>query len=237
MKSIVHKADSRGLADHGWLVSRHTFSFADYYNPERTRFGMLIVLNDDVVQPGMGFGTHPHDNMEIISIPLTGELAHKDSTGKKEIIKSGDVQIMSAGTGLLHSEFNNSNTSLVNFLQIWIFPKEKNITPRYDQITVEPDKMKNQLLNIISPEKKNGTLWINQDAYISLGNLSNGNQLNYDIKHNGNGLYIFVIAGSVEINGILLDKRDAAGLEEIESANIISNKDSKILLIEVPMKL
>src|SRR5512144_1799377 len=169
MKTIIHKADSRGLASHGWLESRHTFSFANDYNPDRVRFGLLRVLNDDIVQPGMGFGTHPHDNMEIISIPLYGELAHKDSMGKKEVIKVNDVQLMSAGTGITHSEFNNSEKDIVNFLQIWIFPKLKDISPRYDQLTINPAEKRNKMLTVISPEKNNGTLWINQDAYLSVG--------------------------------------------------------------------
>ena len=236
MKSIIHKSQSRGLADHGWLKSRHTFSFADYYDPERVRFGLLRVLNDDIVQPGMGFGTHPHDNMEIISIPLKGELAHQDSMGKKEVIKVNDIQIMSAGSGLLHSEFNNSNEDIVNFLQIWIFPKVKNIKPRYDQLTFEPAMLKNKLLTVISPEKNNGTLWINQDAYLSLGNLDKGTRVLYDIQHKGNGVYVFIIDGAVDAEGIFLEERDAAGIEEAESITIAAGQDSKVLLIEVPIR-
>ncbi|HEY3250737.1 MAG TPA: pirin family protein [Ignavibacteria bacterium] len=237
MKTILHKADSRGFADHGWLKSNHTFSFANYYDPDRVRFGLLRVLNDDTVEPGMGFGTHPHDNMEIVSIPISGELAHKDSTGKKEVIKTNDVQIMSAGSGLSHSEFNNSKTDKVNFLQIWVFPKVKDIEPRHDQKTFSPQERKNKLLTVISPEKNNGTLWINQDAYFSLGNLDEGTVIRHDIKKKNNGFYMFVIDGSIEINGIKLDKRDAVGLEEIESAEIKALKDSEVLLIEVPMHI
>jgi len=237
MKSIIHKSDSRGLAEQGWLTSRHTFSFADYYNPDRNRFGLLRVLNDDIVQPGMGFGTHPHDNMEIISIPLEGELAHKDTTGKKEVIRVNDVQIMSAGSGLAHSEFNNSKTDLVNFLQIWIFPKLKDITPRYEQKTFSLEERKNTFLTVVSPEKNSGALWINQDAYLSLGDLSAGTELKYDIKHKGNGVYIFVIDGAIVAEGINLTKRDAVGFEEISNALLKSIEDSKVLLIEVPMKI
>lgn len=237
MKTTIHKSETRGLADHGWLLSRHTFSFADYYNPERVRFGLLRVLNDDIVQPGMGFGTHPHDNMEIISIPLAGELAHKDSTGKKEVIRVNDVQIMSAGTGLYHSEFNNSSNDIVNFLQIWIFPKLKDITPRYDQKTFKPEDYKDKLTTVVSPVKNPDTLWINQDAFLSIGNLSAGTIVEYSIQHNGNGLYVFVIQGSVETEGIRLGKRDAAGLEEMGMINIKAIEDSMVLLIEVPMKI
>ncbi len=237
MKSVIHKSDSRGLAEHGWLTSRHTFSFADYYNPDRNRFGLLRVLNDDIVQPGMGFGTHPHDNMEIISIPLKGEQAHKDTTGKKEVIRVNDVQIMSAGSGLAHSEFNNSKTDLVNFLQIWIFPKLKDIKPRYEQKMFKPEDKMDKLLTVVSPEKNSDTLLINQDAYLSLGDLKANVNLNYDLKLKGNGLYIFVLEGIIDAEGIRLGKRDAAGLEEIENIRIKAIEDSSILLIEVPMKI
>src|SRR5258706_3052101 len=183
MKTIIHRSDSRGIAEHGWLKSRHTFSFAGYHDPERMRFGLLRVLNDDIVQGGEGFGEHPHDNMEIVSIPLKGELAHKDSTGTKEVIKTGDVQIMSAGFGLTHSEFNDSDSDPVNFLQIWVFPKEKNVEPRYAQRTFNNKERLNRIQTVISPEKDNGTLWINQDAYFSLGNIENGKNIDYKIQH------------------------------------------------------
>jgi redox-sensitive bicupin YhaK (pirin superfamily) len=236
MRSVIHKADSRGLADHGWLNSRHSFSFASYHNPERVRFGLLRVLNDDIVQPGEGFGTHPHDNMEIISIPLKGALAHKDSTGNEHIINTGDVQIMSAGSGLYHSEYNASKKELVNFLQIWVFPKLQDIEPRYDQKTFSaPDKV-NNFLTVVSPERSGDTLWINQDAYFSLGTIEAGKSVRYDIKNSGNGLYIFVIDGSINAEGILLGRRDAAGLEDITSVNFTADKNSEVLLIDVPMK-
>ncbi len=235
MKTTIYKSDSRGLADHGWLLSRHTFSFAGYHNPERMRFGLLRVLNDDIVQAGTGFGAHPHDNMEIVSIPLKGALAHKDSTGTKEAIKTGDVQIMSAGSGITHSEFNNSETEPVNFLQIWVFPKSRDITPRYEQKTFNKEGRKNRIQTVVSPEKDNGALWINQDAYFSLSSPDKGKALEYNIKHKGNGLYAFVLEGSVEIAGVKLDKRDALGIEDIDKAEIKAAENSEILLIEVPM--
>lgn len=235
MEKTIYKSESRGHADHGWLNANHSFSFANYYNPERIRFGLLRVLNDDIVQPGMGFGTHPHDNMEIVTIPLKGELAHKDSTGNKEVIKPNEVQIMSAGSGLTHSEFNNSQTDLVNLLQIWIFPKEKNITPRYEQKLFNPDERKNKFQTVVSPGKNNGALWINQDAYLSLGNLEKGKNVKYNINHKGNGLYVFVIEGEIEIESEKLSRRDAIGLEKIASIDINAIENSEVLLIEVPM--
>jgi len=236
MKKTIHKADSRCFADHGWLKRYHTFSFGDYYNPERTRFGLLRVLNDDIVEGGMGFGTHPHDNMEIITIPLKGELAHKDSTGTKEVIKANEVQIMSAGSGLTHSEFNNSPTKIVNLLQIWIFPKEKNITPRYDQKVFDPADKKNKLLTVVSPEKINGALWINQDAYFSIGNLEESKVLSYEVKHKGNGIYLFVIDGSVEVSNEKLSVRDAIGIEDTNKIDMTALKNSEVLVIDLPMK-
>lgn len=237
MKTTIHKSNSRGLANHGWLLSRHTFSFAGYYNPERIRFGLLRVLNDDIVQPGQGFGTHPHDNMEIVSIPLKGELAHRDSEGHEKVIYTNDVQIMSAGSGLTHSEYNHSENDEVNFLQIWVFPKERDIKPRYEQKTFEPEKRINNIKTVVSPDKTDGALWINQDAYFSLAKPDGGKELEYKIKHKGNGLYVFVIEGNIEIAGETLGKRDAIGLEETESVNIKALSDSDLLLIEVPMSV
>jgi redox-sensitive bicupin YhaK (pirin superfamily) len=236
MKTTIHKADTRGLAEHGWLTSRHTFSFAGYHNPERNSFGLLRVLNDDIVLPGEGFGTHPHDNMEIVSIPLLGELAHKDSTGNKEVIKTGDVQIMSAGSGLTHSEFNNSRTDIVNFLQIWVFPKERDIKPRYDQKTIDKSELKNSILTVISPVKSSDTLWINQDAYFSLANLDTGIKKNYEMKNKTNGIYVFNINGEIEIAGETLGKRDAIGIEDLDNIEITAKQNSELLLIEVPMQ-
>ena len=235
MNKIIHKADSRGYADHGWLQSFHSFSFANYHNPEKVRFGLLRVLNDDIVAPGMGFGTHPHDNMEIVTIPLKGELAHQDSTGNKEVIKAGEIQIMSAGSGLTHSEFNNSKKEFVNLFQIWVFPKEKNITPRYDQKIFDPEERKNKFQIVVSPDEKDGALWINQDAYFTLGNFDEGNSVKYEIKKKGNGVYIMITEGSAEIDGEVLSRRDAIGLSDLSSVEIKLLAKSDLLLIEVPM--
>lgn len=231
--NVFHSADSRGLANHGWLISRHTFSFASYYNPDRTNFGALRVLNDDIVKPGQGFGTHPHDNMEIISIPLSGSLAHKDSTGRAQEIKTGEVQIMSAGTGLYHSEYNYSKTDEVNFLQIWVLPKEKNIAPRYDQKDFTEQFKNNQLVTVVSPNDTNA-LWINQDAIFSLGQLNAKTKLTYKQQFKGNGVYIFSIDGSMKVNGQQLQKRDAFGTFESNPLSIEILEDSHLLLIEVP---
>lgn len=235
MKKTIHKADSRGYADHDWLQSFHSFSFANYHNPEKVRFGLLRVLNDDTVAPGMGFGTHPHDNMEIVTIPLKGELAHQDSTGNKEVIKAGEVQIMSAGSGLTHSEFNNSKKEFVNLFQIWVFPKEKNITPRYDQKIFDPEERKNKFQIVVSPDEKDGALWINQDAFFTLGNFDEGNTVKYEIRKNGNGVYIMITEGSAEIDGEVLSRRDAIGLSDLSSVEIKLLAKSELLLIEVPM--
>jgi redox-sensitive bicupin YhaK (pirin superfamily) len=235
MKTTIHRADTRGYADHGWLKSRHTFSFAGYHNPERMRFGLLRVLNDDIVEPGGGFGTHPHDNMEIVSIPLSGSLAHKDSEGNEHVINTGDVQIMSAGSGLYHSEYNASAKNTVNFLQIWVYPKVRNIKPRYDQKTFDSADRKNKIQTVVSPQNNDGTLWINQDAYFSLADIEKAVKLNYEIMHKGNGLYIFVISGAIEISGEILNKRDAIGIEESNSIELKAVENSEILLIEVPL--
>ena len=234
MQKTIHRADSRGHADHGWLNAHHSFSFANYYNPERIRFGTLRVLNDDIVQPGEGFGTHPHDNMEIVTIPLRGELAHKDSTGNKEVIRPNEVQIMSAGSGLTHSEFNNSKTEEINLLQIWVFPKEKNIKPRYDQKVFDPADRINKIKTVVSPSDKDA-LWINQDAYFSLSGLDKDKTVNYQMKSKGNGLYVFLIEGKIEIEGETLGRRDAIGLELINEIEIKAVEKSEVLLIEVPM--
>lgn len=236
MKTTIHKADSRGFADHGWLKARHSFSFANYYNPEKIRFGLLRVLNDDIVEAGMGFGTHPHDNMEIITIPLRGEVAHKDSTGTHGVIRPGDVQIMSAGSGLTHSEYNNSDKNDLNLLQIWVFPKEKNINPRYDQKTFNPADRINKIVTIVSPEKNEHTLWINQNAFFSLSDLKKDNSVNYKVNFSGNGVYVFIIEGEANISGNILGRRDAMGIEDAESVDISAIEDSKILIIEVPMR-
>ena len=235
MKTVIHKAATRGRANHGWLDSHHTFSFAQYYNPERVQFGVLRVLNDDIVDGGKGFGTHPHDNMEIISIPLAGDLEHKDSMGNTTVIKQNDVQIMSAGTGIYHSEYNKSKEDKVNFLQIWVFPKQENIQPRYGQKTFNPADRVNKLQPVISPEKDSEGIWINQDAWFHLGNLKSDFKTEYAVKQNGNGVYAFVISGDVTINGQALNKRDGLGVWDVDKLDITANSDAEILLMEVPM--
>ncbi|MDX5481932.1 MAG: pirin family protein [Hymenobacteraceae bacterium] len=235
-KKVLHKANTRGHANHGWLNSYHTFSFARYYNPERMGFGLLRVLNDDVVAPGMGFGAHPHDNMEIISIPLSGALEHQDSTGNRKVIRTNDVQIMSAGFGLTHSEYNHSKEEQVNFLQIWVFPKLKDIEPRYEQKTFKPEDRQNKLQTVVSPEKDNGAIWINQDAWFTLGTLKEGFSEEYKLHKEGNGVYAFVIEGDVEIDGEKLNKRDGLGISETGSFSIKASSDAELLLMEIPIK-
>jgi len=233
--SILHKADTRGKADHGWLMSYHTFSFANYYNPDRMHFGALRVLNDDRVNPGMGFGIHPHDNMEIISIPLEGDLEHKDSMGNVAVIKNGDVQVMSAGTGITHSEYNKNKDTLVKFLQIWVFPNKRNVTPRYDQITLKAEDRHNKLQQIVSPNANDAGAWIHQDAWFHLGKLDAGKKLNYTLKKKGNGLYAFVLSGDLKLNGQLLNTRDGFGIWNTETFELEAVSGTEVLLMEVPM--
>lgn len=235
MKTVLHKADTRGHANHGWLHTNHTFSFAHYYNPERMNFGALRVLNDDFVEGGMGFGRHPHDNMEIISIPLYGDLEHKDSMGNVTVIKQNDVQIMSAGTGVYHSEYNKNKDRKVNFLQIWVFPKVRNIEPRYDQLTLRPEDRINRLQQIVSPLKEDQGVWINQDAWFHLGTLKKGFEASYTINKEGNGVYAFVINGHVTINNQPLNKRDGFGVWDTDSIRISATDEAELLLMEVPM--
>ena len=235
---VLHKADTRGHANHGWLDSHHSFSFANYYNPDRMHFGALRVLNDDRVDPGMGFGTHPHDNMEIISIPLEGDLEHKDSMGNTTIIKNGDIQVMSAGTGIQHSEFNKNTDRLTKFLQIWLFPNKRNVTPRYDQITLNINDRHNKLQQILSPSSEDEGVWINQDAWFHLGKFDNNFTTNYSLKKKENGVYIFVLKGDVSIDDQKLNERDGLGIWDIENFKITANsQDAEILLMEVPMLL
>lgn len=235
MKSVLHRANTRGHASHGWLDTSHTFSFAHYYNPERIQFGALRVLNDDIVDGGMGFGRHPHDNMEIISIPLLGDLEHEDSMGNVAVIRQNDVQILSAGTGIHHSEYNKNKDRMVNFLQIWVFPKVKNITPRYDQISFNPEGRVNKWQQIVSPSKTDEGVWINQDAWFHLGNLKTGITGEYAIKQKGNGVYAFVIDGDITINGQSLNKRDGLGMWDVDMLSMVADSDAEILLMEVPM--
>jgi len=236
MNSILHKANTRGHANHGWLDTNHTFSFAQYYDPARIHFGALRVLNDDFVEGGMGFGTHPHDNMEIISIPLWGDLEHRDSMGNVAVIKQNDVQIMSAGTGIQHSEYNKNKDKKVNFLQIWVFPKQRNIKPHYDQKNFDPSKRENKLQLIVSPEKDGEGVWINQDAKFYLGNLKKGFQTDYAVSQKGNGVYAFVIEGAVRVHDQRLGKRDGFGIWDIEKFSITAESDSELLLMDVPME-
>lgn len=237
MKTVLHKASTRGHADHGWLNTHHTFSFANYYNPERMHFGVLRVLNDDILAPGRGFGRHPHDNMEIISIPLDGDLEHKDSMGNVAVIKQGDVQVMSAGTGIYHSEYNKNKDKNVKFLQIWLFPNRRNVTPRYDQITLKTQQLKNQFFQILSPNPNDEGVWIHQNAWFHMGNLEKGCELPYAIKAPGNGLYAFVIRGSVTIAGQSLDARDGFGIWDTEEVTVKADSDAQVLLMDVPMQM
>ena len=235
MNTVIHRADTRGKANHGWLNSHHTFSFANYHNPERMNFGVLRVLNDDIVQQAMGFRTHPHDNMEIISIPLEGDLEHKDSMGNIAVIKEGDVQIMSAGTGMTHSENNKNKDKEVKFLQIWIFPKEQNITPRYDQISIKDVEKDNEFYQVVSPNINEQGVWINQDAWFHLGKFTKGNSDEYKINKTGNGVYAFVLEGEVEISNEKLSKRDGIGIWNTESITVKATENARVLLMEVPM--
>lgn len=235
MKTVIHTADSRGHANHGWLDSYHSFSFASYYNPERMNFGVLRVLNDDQVAPGRGFGTHPHDNMEIISIPLSGDLEHKDSMGNIAVIRSGDIQVMSAGTGISHSEYNKNKDQEVQFLQIWVIPNKRNVPPRYDQITLDEQQLDNKLYQILSPSPEDSGVWIHQTAWFHLGNLHAGFTENYKLKLSTNGVYAFVIEGQVEIEGQSLNRRDGMGIWEADAFKINATAPSQLLLMEVPM--
>jgi len=233
--TILHKSESRGLANHGWLISRHTFSFANYYDPERMNFGTLRVLNDDFVAAGMGFGTHPHDNMEIISIPLEGDLEHKDSMGNTTVIKNGDIQVMSAGTGIRHSEYNKNKEVPVKFLQIWVFPDKRNVTPRYDQITLNAEERKNRFQQILSPSADDEGVWIHQNAWFHMADLEKGTSIDYNIKGEGNGLYVFVLNGDVLVENQPLSTRDGFGLWDTKKVNFIANSNTSLLLMEVPM--
>lgn len=235
--TVLHKAETRGHANHGWLNSYHTFSFANYYNPERVHFGALRVLNDDTVAAGMGFGTHPHDNMEIISIPLEGDLEHKDSMGNTTVIRNGDIQVMSAGTGVQHSEYNKNRDHLVKFLQIWVYPNQRNVQPRYDQITLNAADRKNQLQQIISPNADDAGVWIHQDAWFHLADFDAGKTAEYQVHKAGNGVYAFVLKGEISINGQALSTRDGLGIWDTDKFSIEASSDAEFLLMEVPMEL
>ncbi len=233
MNTVIHKANERGNVNHGWLKANHSFSFANYYDPNKEQFGALRVLNDDIVEAGYGFGMHPHNNMEIVTIPLKGALKHKDSTGNEGIIKSGDVQIMSAGKGITHSEHATVDED-VNLFQIWVFPKKVNIEPRYDQRFFDEKERENNWQIVVSPEAAHNALWINQDAYFSLGNFDA--TTTYQLNKQDNGVYLMVIEGEIEIDGNILSNRDAIGITDAKDFQINILQPSKLLVVEVPMK-
>ncbi|ALM08154.1 pirin [Sediminicola sp. YIK13] len=235
--TVLHKANTRGHANHGWLDSHHTFSFANYFDRERMNFGVLRVLNDDIVDGGMGFGTHPHSNMEIISIPLEGDLQHKDSMGNVAVISQGDVQVLSAGTGISHSEQNKNRDRAVKFLQIWVMPNKQNVTPRYDQISIGDLEKKNQLYQVLSPNPEDAGVWIHQDAWFFMGNLEGGVSQEYKIHKTGNGVYVFILEGDVTVNGQALNKRDGFGIWDVDGIQLKADSDTKVLVMEVPMQL
>lgn len=237
MNSILYKANTRGHANHGWLNTKHTFSFANYFDRERMNFGVLRVLNDDIIAGGKGFGTHPHDNMEIITIPFEGDLAHKDNMGNASVIKQGDVQVISAGTGVYHSEFNNNPDSEVKLFQIWVLPNKQNVQPRYDQISIRKIAKENEFYQILSPNKDDQGVWIHQDAWFYLGAFEAGKSDRYEIKKEGNGVYVMVIEGEVEVEGQSLSKRDGFGIWDVNKFQVSFKTDSQVLLMEVPMTM
>jgi redox-sensitive bicupin YhaK (pirin superfamily) len=236
-QTVLHTAASRGGADHGWLKSHHSFSFGGYFNPDRVQFGALRVLNDDRVEGGMGFGEHPHDNMEIISIPLKGVLQHKDSMGNLADIAPGEIQAMSAGTGIYHTEYNKDKNEPVEFLQIWLFPNQRNVTPRYDQVKIAMPEEPNQLVQVLSPNADDSGVWIHQDAWFHMGKLTAGNNLEYTLKKEGNGVYVFVLEGELQVNGQLLEKRDSYGIWDTAQFTLTAGTDAEVLLMEVPMEV
>ena len=236
MKKVVHKAESRGHANHGWLNANHSFSFASWYNPERINFGAIRVLNDDIIAPGAGFPTHPHDNMEIITIPLSGVLEHKDSMGNVAQIKTGEVQVMSAGTGVTHSEYNGSQTEELKLFQIWLFPNKKDVKPRYDELKLKVEDRKNTFQQILSPSPDDDGVWIHQDAWMHVISMDPKTEKEYKLKNSANGVYVMNIEGEVEIEGDQLSNRDAIGITESDSINFKAASQSELLLIEVPMQ-
>ena len=236
MKTILHKSETRGHAIHGWLDTHHTFSFANYYNPERVNFGALRVLNDDIVEAGKGFGTHPHDNMEIISIPLRGDLEHKDSMGNHGIINAGEIQVMSAGTGIFHSEFNKNKDKDINFLQIWVFPNKKNVIPRYDQISLADIEKPDELYQILSSNPNDQGVWIHQNAWFHMGDLSESWKGSYELKDKNNGVYFFVIEGSLTVAGQKLNRRDGLGVSDTDKIEIKTDSFTKLLVMEIPIQ-
>ncbi|MDI9308679.1 MAG: pirin family protein [Limnohabitans sp.] len=236
MKTIIHKSNERGHANHGWLDAYHSFSFASWFNPEKVHFGVLRVLNDDTIAGGMGFGMHPHDNMEIITIPLEGALAHKDSMGNSATIETGDIQVMSAGTGVMHSEFNPNHDKQTKLFQIWLFPNKQNVTPRYQQITLDKGLEKNNFAQILSPNPEDIGVWIHQDAWFYLSNFDKDFSKKLNLKKEGNGFYIMNIEGEIDISGTILGKRDAIGIWETPEIEIKANSNAKFLVMEIPME-
>ncbi|HEX2866422.1 MAG TPA: pirin family protein [Ignavibacteriales bacterium] len=235
MKINIQRSEDRGQAEHGWLHTRYSFSFADYYNPEKMGFGALRVLNDDIVEPAEGFGTHPHSNMEIVTIMLKGTLGHKDSAGHEKELKENEIQVMSAGSGIQHSEFNHSETEPLNLLQIWIHTKERNIRPRYDQRYFPSEERKNKLQTVVSGKDLPGSLYIHQDASLSLGDFDKGKSFTYKTEEPNRGIYLFVIDGTVSFDGETLYRRDAAEISQTNELMVTAEESSRILLIEVPL--
>lgn len=236
MKTVIHRAESRGHANHGWLDSYHSFSFASYHDPERMHFGALRVLNDDTVAPGRGFGTHPHKNMEIISIPLEGDLKHMDSMGNVAVIREGDIQVLSAGSGIAHSEYNKNTDQEVKFLQIWVFPDKKDVSPRYDQLSLKPLAKGNEFYQVLSPDASDQGVWIHQQAWFHMGSFDPGKTISYNLRKKGNGVYLFVLDGQLTIEGHPLNKRDAIGLWETARLEGTAQSQTRLLLMEVPME-
>lgn len=235
MKTVFHPSDSRGYANHGWLEARHSFSFASWYQPDRLHFGALRVLNDDIIQGGMGFGTHPHDNMEIVTIPLKGDLEHKDSMGNSAVIREGDIQVMSAGTGVQHSEYNNSPDKEINLFQLWLFPNKQNVKPRYDQLPIRSLHQKNEFFQILSPSANDQGVWIHQDAWMHILDADQDQSFDYVLQSPENGVYLIVIEGEVEVNNQTLFRRDAIGIWETDKLTIKTKTDAELLLVQVPM--
>ena len=235
MKTVFHPSDSRGYANHGWLEARHSFSFASWYQPDRLHFGALRVLNDDIIQGGMGFGTHPHDNMEIVTIPLKGDLEHKDSMGNSAVIREGDIQVMSAGTGVQHSEYNNSPDKEINLFQLWLFPNKQNVKPRYDQLPIRSLHQKNEFFQILSPSANDQGVWIHQDAWMHILDADQDQSFDYVLQSPENGVYLIVIEGEVEVDNQTLFRRDAIGIWETDKLTIKTKPDAELLLVQVPM--
>jgi redox-sensitive bicupin YhaK (pirin superfamily) len=235
--SVLHKANSRGHAQHGWLETHHTFSFANYYDPRRMNFGVLRVMNDDMIAPSMGFGMHPHQNMEIITIPLEGQLEHKDSMGNQAVINTGEIQVMSAGKGIYHSEYNHSRTNMVKLLQIWMFPNKQNVEPRYGELKLNPADRLNQFQQILSPNPNDAGVWVHQNAWFHLGSFDKGIENEYIMNDKNNGLYVFIIEGNAQIGEQLLEKRDGYGIQNVDKIKIQMLEKSEILLMEVPMDI